>query len=140
MPHPCPTRCSSVRWWAQQSARLESGQGDIDTLSGRIAAARTWSYIAHRADWLAHPAEMAERTRALEEKLSDALHAALTQRFVDRRTTVLLRDMGQSAANLPVEMEPDRSEEHTSELQSLMRISYAVFCLKKKKPKTKQKT
>src|SRR3546814_12363080 len=50
---------------------------------------------------------MAERTRALEEKLSDALHAALTQRFVDRRTTVLLRDMGQSAANLPVEMEPD---------------------------------
>src|SRR3546814_5108127 len=111
MPHPCPTRCSSVRWWAQQSARLESGQGDIDTLSGRIAAARTWSYIAHRADWLAHPAEMAERTRALEEKLSDALHAALTQRFVDRRTTVLLRDMGQ------------RSEEHTSELQSLMRNS-----------------
>src|SRR3546814_2598316 len=83
---------------------------------------------------------MAERTRALEEKLSDALHAALTQRFVDRRTTVLLRDMGQSAANLPVEMEPDgtvcvdgeRSEEHTSELQSLMRNSYAVFCLKKK--------
>src|SRR3546814_3241607 len=90
---------------------------------------------------------MAERTRALEEKLSDALHAALTQRFVDRRTTVMLRDMGQSAANLPVEMEPDgtvcvdgeRSEEHTSELQSLMRISYAVFCLKKKR-ETKNNT
>ena len=94
-------------WFAQQIARLDSVQGDIDTLSGRIAAARTWSYIAHRADWLAHPAEMAERTRALEEKLSDALHAALTQRFVDRRTTVLLRDIGQSAANLPVEIEPD---------------------------------
>lgn len=94
-------------WFAQQIARLDSIQGDIDTLSGRIAAARTWSYIAHRADWLAHPAEMAERTRALEEKLSDALHAALTQRFVDRRTTVLLRDIGQSAANLPVDIEPD---------------------------------
>lgn len=94
-------------WFAQQIARLDSVQGDIDTLSGRIAAARTWSYIAHRADWLAHPAEMAERTRALEEKLSDALHAALTQRFVDRRTTVLLRDIGQSAANLPVEIEQD---------------------------------
>jgi ATP-dependent RNA helicase SUPV3L1/SUV3 len=94
-------------WFAQQIARLDSVQGDIDTLSGRIAAARTWSYIAHRADWLAHPAEMAERTRALEEKLSDALHAALTQRFVDRRTTVLLRDIGQSAANLPVDIEPD---------------------------------
>jgi ATP-dependent RNA helicase SUPV3L1/SUV3 len=96
-------------WFAQNLARLDSVQGDIDTLSGRIAAARTWSYIAHRADWLAHPAEMAERTRALEEKLSDALHGALTQRFVDRRTSVLLRDMGQNASNLPVTVEPDGS-------------------------------
>jgi ATP-dependent RNA helicase SUPV3L1/SUV3 len=96
-------------WFAQQVARLDSVQGDIDTLSGRIAAARTWSYIAHRPDWLADPAEMAERTRALEEKLSDALHAALTQRFVDRRTTVLLRDIGQNASNLPVTVEPDGS-------------------------------
>lgn len=94
-------------WFAQQIARLDSVQGDIDTLSGRIAAARTWSYIAHRADWLAHPAEMAERTRALEEKLSDALHAALMQRFVDRRTAVLLRDIGQNASTLPVEIDAD---------------------------------
>ena len=94
-------------WFAQQLARLDSVQGDIDTLSARIAAARTWSYIAHRADWLAHPAEMAERTRALEERLSDALHTALTQRFVDRRTAVLLRDMGQDASNLPVDVEQD---------------------------------
>lgn len=96
-------------WFAQNLARLDSVQGDIDTLSGRIAAARTWSYIAHRPDWLAHPVEMAERTRALEEKLSDALHAALTQRFVDRRTSVLLRDIGQNASNLPVTVEPDGS-------------------------------
>ncbi|MFP5431905.1 MAG: helicase-related protein, partial [Alphaproteobacteria bacterium] len=96
-------------WFAQAIARLDSVQGDIDTLAGRIAAARTWSYIAHRADWLADPAEMAERTRALEEKLSDAPHAALTQRFVDRRTTVLLRDLGQNASTLPVTVEPDGS-------------------------------
>ena len=94
-------------WFAQAIARLDSVQGDIDTLSGRIAAARTWAYIAHRADWLAHPAEMAERTRALEEKLSDALHGALMQRFVDRRTAVLLRDLGQNADALPVTVEPD---------------------------------
>ncbi|WP_449473350.1 helicase-related protein [Sphingobium chungangianum] len=94
-------------WFAQQLARLDSVQGDIDTLSGRIAAARTWSDIAHRPDWLAHPAEMAERTRALEERLSDALHTALTQRFVDRRTAILLRDMGQDASNLPVDVEQD---------------------------------
>ena len=96
-------------WFAQQVARLDSVQGDIDILSGRIAAARTWSYIAHRADWLTHPGEMAERTRALEEKLSDALHTALTQRFVDRRTSVLLRDIGQNASNLPVTVEVDGS-------------------------------
>ncbi|OYW84854.1 MAG: helicase, partial [Sphingobium sp. 32-64-5] len=83
-------------WFAQNIARLDNVQGDVDTLSGRIAAVRTWSYIAHRPDWLDHPAEMAERTRALEEKLSDALHAALTQRFVDRRTSLLLRDIGQN--------------------------------------------
>ncbi|MBV2148504.1 helicase [Sphingobium sp. AS12] len=94
-------------WFAQQLARLDSVQGDIDTLSGRIAAARTWAYIAHRADWLADPAEMAERTRTLEEKLSDALHAALTQRFVDRRTTVLLRDIGQNVNQLPVTVEAE---------------------------------
>ncbi|MGE4322941.1 MAG: helicase-related protein [Sphingobium sp.] len=96
-------------WFAGQVARLDSPQGDIDTLAGRIAAARTWSYIAHRPDWLAHPAEMAERTRALEERLSDALHSALTQRFVDRRTTVLLRDIGQHANALPVTVESDGS-------------------------------
>ena len=94
-------------WFAQHVARLDNVQGDVDTLSGRIAAARTWSYIAHRPDWLEHPAEMAERTRALEEKLSDALHAALTQRFVDRRTSLLLRDIGQKRDDLPFDIDAD---------------------------------
>ncbi|MCH4150602.1 MAG: helicase [Sphingobium sp.] len=96
-------------WFAQNVARLDNVQGDVDTLSGRIAAARTWAYIAHRQDWLEHPAEMAERTRALEEKLSDALHAALTQRFVDRRTSVLLRDIGRKNEHLPVDIDADGS-------------------------------
>lgn len=94
-------------WFAQNVARLDNVQGDVDTLSGRIAAARTWSYIAHRPDWLEHPAEMAERTRALEEKLSDALHTALTQRFVDRRTSLLLRDIGRNKGDLPFEVDAD---------------------------------
>ncbi len=96
-------------WFAGELARLDNVQGDVDTLSGRIAAARTWAYIAHRPDWLEHPAEMAERTRALEEKLSDALHAALTQRFVDRRTSVLLRDIGRKNEHLPVDIGADGS-------------------------------
>jgi ATP-dependent RNA helicase SUPV3L1/SUV3 len=85
-------------WYASQVDQLNNIQGDIDTLADRIAGVRTWAYIAHRADWLADPATMAERTREVEEKLSDALHERLTQRFVDRRTSVLLRDIGRKGA------------------------------------------
>ena len=93
----------AVPWFADELARLDSVQGDVDTLSGRLASVRTWAYIANRADWLAEPTLWAERTRALEEKLSDALHQKLTQRFVDRRTAVLMRDLGARGADmLPV--------------------------------------
>ncbi|QPQ54565.1 helicase [Allosphingosinicella flava] len=81
-------------WYAAQIAQLDNVQGDIDTLADRIAGVRTWAYIAHRADWLLHPEEMAARARDVEERLSDALHERLTQRFVDRRTAVLMRDLG----------------------------------------------
>ena len=81
-------------WFAEQVARLDNVQGDIDTLADRIAGVRTWAYIAHRADWLKDPETMAERAREVEEKLSDALHERLTQRFVDRRTSVLMRQLG----------------------------------------------
>jgi ATP-dependent RNA helicase SUPV3L1/SUV3 len=85
-------------WYAAQLTQLDNVQGDIDTLADRLAGVRTWSYIAHRADWLAEPEAMAERAGAVEEKLSDALHERLTQRFVDRRTSVLLRDIGRKGA------------------------------------------
>ena len=95
--------CIPQSWFAAEVARLDNVQGDIDTLADRIAGVRTWAYIAHRADWLADPAAMAERTREVEEKLSDALHERLTQRFVDRRTSVLMRDVGgKGAAEFPV--------------------------------------
>ena len=81
-------------WYSEQVVRLDNVQGDIDTLADRIAGVRTWAYIAHRSDWLADPVAMADRTMAVEEKLSDALHERLTQRFVDRRTAVLMRDLG----------------------------------------------
>jgi ATP-dependent RNA helicase SUPV3L1/SUV3 len=93
---------------ASEIARLDNIQGDVATLSQRIAAVRTWTYIAHRGDWLADPHAMAERTKALEEKLSDALHAALRQRFVDRRTSTLMRSAGMDTALLPVEIDDDK--------------------------------
>ena len=78
-------------WVARQVERLNDDQGDIDTLTQRIAHIRTWTYIAHRGDWLIDSAEWQERARAIEDKLSDALHQRLTQRFVDRRQAVLQR-------------------------------------------------
>lgn len=94
-------------WFAEEIARLDRTGGDVDTIADRIASIRSWSYIAHRADWLENPAHWAERTRAIEEKLSDALHAALTQRFVDRRTSVLLREIGAGLSELPVAIAED---------------------------------
>lgn len=97
-----------VPWFADELARLDSVQGDVETLSDRIASVRTWAYIAHRADWLDEPGKWAERTRDIEEKLSDALHQRLTQRFVDRRTAVLMRDLGARGADLlPVKVGED---------------------------------
>ncbi len=89
-------------WFAEQVTRLDNVGGDVETLAGRIAAVRTWAYIAHRGDWLADPAHWAARTGEVEERLSDALHAGLTQRFVDKRTTALLRQIGKDVGALPV--------------------------------------
>jgi ATP-dependent RNA helicase SUPV3L1/SUV3 len=92
---------------ASEISRLDNIQGDVATLSQRIAAIRTWTYISQRDDWLAEPAAMAERARALEEKLSDALHDALRQRFVDKRSTKLMRSAAKDTALLPVEIDED---------------------------------
>ena len=96
-----------VPWFADELARLDSVQGDVETLADRIAGVRTWAYIAHRPDWLADAEMWAERTRVLEEKLSDALHQRLTQRFVDRRTSVLMRDLGAKGGELALPVKVD---------------------------------
>jgi ATP-dependent RNA helicase SUPV3L1/SUV3 len=79
------------QWVADQIARLDRSDGDIDQLTGRIAHIRTWSYIAHRADWVREPGHWQGVAQAVEDRLSEALHQALTQRFVDRRHAVLHR-------------------------------------------------
>mgnify|MGYP003574879139 FL=1 len=94
-------------WIAREVAQLDNLQGDIGQLADRIAAARTWTYAAHRPNWLADPDEWRERTRSLEDRLSDALHERLTSRFVDRRTSVLLRDLGGRASDLMTQVDDD---------------------------------
>ncbi|HYN04710.1 MAG TPA: helicase-related protein, partial [Vicinamibacteria bacterium] len=70
---------------------IDRAEGDVETLLGRIAAIRTWTYISHRASWVPDPRFWQERTRAVEDRLSDALHGRLTQEFVDRPGTVIAR-------------------------------------------------
>ena len=86
-------------WLAQQINRIDRTDGDIDTLSKRLAFIRTWTYVAQRKGWTGQDAgdesHWREVTRAVEDRLSDALHGALTQRFVDRRTSVLARRLRQ---------------------------------------------
>jgi ATP-dependent RNA helicase SUPV3L1/SUV3 len=81
----------STDWFARQVAQADRTDGDLDTLSTRIAHIRTWTFAANRPDWLADPDHWQGVTRAVEDKLSDALHERLTERFVDRRTSVLMR-------------------------------------------------
>lgn len=80
-------------WIAKQVAFSDRTDGDIDTLANRIAHIRTWTFVANRANWLADPGHWQARTREIEDALSDALHSCLTQRFVDKRTSALMRGM-----------------------------------------------
>ncbi|MDX2318575.1 MAG: helicase-related protein [Hyphomicrobiaceae bacterium] len=78
-------------WIANQVASLDRTDGDLDTLSNRLAQIRTWTFVSQHAQWLHDPAHWRDHTKAIEDNLSDALHERLTQRFVDRRTSVLMR-------------------------------------------------
>ena len=82
-------------WFADQIRRIDRAEGDIDALSKRLAYIRTWTYVAQRSGWVEHESHWREETRAVEDRLSDALHQRLTQRFVDRRTSVLMRRLKQ---------------------------------------------
>ncbi len=92
---------------AARIAELDNPAGDIDALQSRIAAVRSWSYITQRPDWVTLREEMAARARSVEARLSDALHARLTERFVNRRTSKLMRGISKDSALLPVKILTD---------------------------------
>jgi ATP-dependent RNA helicase SUPV3L1/SUV3 len=92
-------------WIADQIRQADRTDGDIDTLSARIAHIRTWAFVANQADWLAEPSTWRDETKAVEDKLSDALHERLTKRFVDRRTSVLMRRLRENTV-LDAEITP----------------------------------
>jgi ATP-dependent RNA helicase SUPV3L1/SUV3 len=92
-------------WIAAQVSQANRVDGDIDTLSSRIAQIRTFTFVANQPDWLAEAALWREETKAVEDNLSDALHEHLTKRFVDRRTSVLMRRLRENTV-LEAEIAP----------------------------------
>ncbi|AXK82004.1 helicase [Pseudolabrys taiwanensis] len=111
-------------WFARQVALADRTDGDIDTLSTRIAHVRTWTFVANRPDWLADPEHWQATTRAVEDKLSDALHERLAERFVDRRTSVLMRRLRE---NTMLETEIGKTGEVTVEGHMIGRLDGFMF-------------
>ncbi|WLB89647.1 helicase-related protein [Bradyrhizobium japonicum] len=90
--------CIPDSWFESQVTQADRIDGDIDTLSARIAQIRTWTFVANRPDWLRDPERWQGIAREVENKLSDALHERLTERFVDRRTSVLMRRLRENTS------------------------------------------
>ncbi len=111
-------------WFAAQVAQADRTDGDIDTLSNRIAHVRTWTFVANRPDWLADPEHWQAVAREVEDKLSDALHERLTERFVDRRTSVLMKRLRE---NTTLETEIQKSGEVIVEGHVIGRLDGFTF-------------
>ena len=111
-------------WFARQVEQADHTDGDIDTLSNRIAHIRTWTFAANRPDWLADPEHWQGVTRAVEDKLSDALHERLTERFVDRRTSVLMRRLRE---NTVLETDISKTGEVVVEGHAIGRLDGFMF-------------
>jgi ATP-dependent RNA helicase SUPV3L1/SUV3 len=111
---------------AQAIAQLDVTSGDIHALQGRIAAIRSWAYIAQRPDWVLARDEMAARARAVEARLSDALHGKLTERFINRRTAVLMRKLGTDAGLLSVRLEDEEVLVEGEHIGSLRGFTFQV--------------
>ena len=111
-------------WFSAQVAQADRTDGDIDTLSNRIAHVRTWTFVANRPDWLADPEHWQAVARSVEDKLSDAMHERLTERFVDRRTSVLMRRLRE---NTTLETEIKKTGEVMVEGHDIGRLDGFTF-------------
>ena len=78
-----------------QLIKLDKLEGNVDSLSNRIANVRTWSYVSNKNNWTENQDYWIEKTKYLEDKLSDRLHEELTKTFIDKRASVLARGLKQ---------------------------------------------
>ena len=81
----------------EQLSHLDKLDGNVDSISNRIANVRTWSYVSNKINWVENQDYWVERTKLLEDKLSDRLHEELTKSFIDKRASVLARGLKQDA-------------------------------------------
>ena len=118
-------------WIAPRFADVDRDDGQIDQLSARLSAVRTLSYIANRPDWLHDAATWRDKTRALEDRLSDVLHERLTARFVDRRTTALMRALNVREDSVPLGAGVAENGEVTVEGEVVGQLQGVCFSLEK---------
>jgi len=83
------------KYMKEQLSYLDKLDGNIDSISNRIANIRTWSYVSNKVNWVENQDYWVERTKSLEDKLSDRLHEELTKSFIDKRASVLARGLKQ---------------------------------------------
>ena len=79
----------------KQLSMLDKLDGNVDSISNRISNVRTWSYVANKSNWVENQDYWVERTKNLEDKLSDRLHDELTKTFIDKRASVLAKGLKQ---------------------------------------------
>jgi len=78
-----------------QLMKLDKLDGNVDSLSNRIANVRTWSYVSNKNNWVENQSYWIEKTKHLEDRLSDRLHEELTKTFIDKRASMLARGLKQ---------------------------------------------
>jgi len=82
----------------KQLEHLDKYNGNIDTLTNRISNVRTWSYVANKKNWTNNSDYWIERTKYIEDKLSEKLHEELTKSFIDKRISILSRSLKKDIA------------------------------------------
>ena len=91
-----------------QLIKLDKLEGNVDSLSNRIANVRTWSYVSNKINWVEDQDYWIEKTKLLEDRLSDRLHEELTKTFIDKRASVLARGLKQDMDFKTEIMEDDK--------------------------------
>jgi ATP-dependent RNA helicase SUPV3L1/SUV3 len=91
-----------------QLIKLDKLEGNVDSLSNRIANVRTWSYVSNKINWVENQSYWVEKTKLLEDKLSDRLHEELTKTFIDKRASILARGLKQDMEFKTEIMENDK--------------------------------